>query len=480
MTIAYDAPGHVIDRIDTDAVLRISDEDDVLEPVNLHGNVAMTKVPESITAHAVLGEPGQEDAPLFLAVKAPGASQTKIVAEAEMLIGNAICADPRDEKEATCVRATLTNLPDTIGVAFDPADTEGDNLDVVTTGGHLNVTGAHFSKVTPKVDGEDREVMVVDGTGPGAEIIDIPEQLHGKIVSPFEKGDLGNLEVTADPAVGQAQLTFQNFVAPDPMPVGFPHKRIGAPEGVSQYVHVFQRGHSVKAAANIFSLKAVGLRQQRTEDGVPLDTIVASTTFGTPQSIRAYLDMQPGPGDLNEDPPALAGKRLIGDVTLSDVPADFEICFRGAEKTAETPGERGGAATRRPKARPCSSTASRPAPNSMSTRSCASRRLASARTSTLLPTSRCSTSRPSCACCCRSTRKRAGDPAGRRDGHRAVRRPRRRRTRQTSISSRPRSPASIARTRCSKAPSRTRSERGQTSRSASPSPCKTPRSTSST
>ena len=321
LSLAYDANGTVT-KLTGDTAIHIRDNDKSPAALHIGGHLEVDNLPKVIEAHVVLPET-QGEGPTLVTIDTEQGVPARVVASANILVGDAVCGDPRDATEATCVGATLVNLPKTVDLRFDP-QASGDNFELVTTGNAaLDVNDLTFAHVEPKTADAPRDVVIASG-----QILGVPKDIRGRIAKPTDGADLPDVDVRATSAVTDVLLSYQNFVAPDPLPKTAPAVRTGV-TSPDDYVHVFQRGDAVRANVHVGDLLAVGANQKRDGDDKVRDTMLFHAGFASDQDLRAYADLQPS---VDSEGP-LAGARIIVDATLQDVPANLDMCISGAQAT---------------------------------------------------------------------------------------------------------------------------------------------------
>lgn len=282
------------------------------------GRVDVTNIPATLRAH-FLDPKGERSGPMKLLVDAPvQGEQLKVVASAAMLDADLQCSDPRvpaSGKGALCATATLENIPTRVSMDYDPTSSQ-DNFVVDTAGDkQLNLKGLSVSSVSRDDSTGLAKVLLAEG-----QVLGIPKKLAGtlKTPAPDRPDDPVLVDLTATPALGSIDATVRNFIAPNPIP-GMAAQRNGlpAPTDTASFI---QRGDAFQGELHISGVKRVGFKNQVDSAGKKLDTNVLAVDFGADKIIRGYVDLDPD--GINQ---------TLADVTLTDVPAGLELCFRGAK-----------------------------------------------------------------------------------------------------------------------------------------------------
>ena len=307
-----------------------ADTNATLPTRHVRASLDIFDIPPALTAHVLQPAPdsnGVNHGPLWVKYDAPTTDQIDVHFSAEMTINDAICKDPRPTAEALCVSGKLLNLPDGVNLYLNPEETDPakQNLVFTSTGDEqMDFTELAFSSVKPdssQADGVD--VIVVEG-----QLLDLPQKVTGSLHLPSGPDDAPSVDIDAGPGsslLGSADITFQNFIAPDPLPTSAPNQRAGL-AAPNQYFNVWQRGDALRGVAHIEDVDGVTFRTVRDNAGRPLDTNVVGIRFGQDQTIRAYADLAPT-GDVH----------ILADVTLEDVPSGIALCFRGQKDAVSSP-----------------------------------------------------------------------------------------------------------------------------------------------
>lgn len=307
----------------------------VADDRRVKGSVELTHVPATIRAHFL--DPEHQGGPMRLLVEAPTlGDQLRVEATAAMLDADLQCQDPRvpaSGKQALCAHAVVDNVPERLTLDYDPA-AASDNFVLDSSGEkQLDLTELEVSSVACDDDTGRARVLIATG-----EILDLPQRVEGTLRTPApdKPDDPILVDLTATPPLGAINAYVRNFIAPDPVP-GLPAQRDGLfqpPDAQLldhtdnfDWVRFGQQGDAFDGEVHISQVKRVGFKNQVDATGKRLDTSVVNLDFGTDKIIRGYVDLDKDGTD-----------RLIGDVTLSDIPAGTQVCFRGAkEHPALTP-----------------------------------------------------------------------------------------------------------------------------------------------
>jgi hypothetical protein len=325
------------------------------------GTLNVTNLPQNLTANLAMPPSGSSGAIRALYCSgsvlptgsstcpsaAAGDPQVNVDFAASATDADLVCKDPRlpaSGDVALCAQGTLANLPSHALVTYDPTQPTN-NLDITTSGdkqmslggtapcawGSATPTGTTIAAGSPQcfevssVSRDDTakpaqpKVLIADGN-----IADVPRSVTGTLF--FPDGGSPDVDVTATPALGHVDAVVRNFIAPNPILQSVPDRStgFGAP---TQEVSFFQRGSAFEGEAHIGDVSGFGFRTVSDASGTPLDTQVIRAQFGGNQVIRAYADIEPSDAD-----------RIIGDVTLNNVPAGLNLCLRGADThTSPTP-----------------------------------------------------------------------------------------------------------------------------------------------
>ena len=252
---------------------------------------------------------------------------------------------PHPGQEALCARGRLEHLPSAATLVYDPTKL-ANNFSLVTSGEQpMNLTGFGGNASPPDCSNLavipncfEVSSVTVDGAGHpqylvgDANITGLPRSLVGTLNLP-KTVDLS----TTDNPIQDISAAVRNFIAPDPTPSSIAGQRtdlhgVVPPAPDEQFVFL-QRGTVFKAAGHVTDLHRVGYTTAVSNTpgptfGAPLDTKIINVDFGQTKNIRAYADLNDGTSQLN------------GDVTLTNVPAGIQVCFRGAKSFVGTPNSR--------------------------------------------------------------------------------------------------------------------------------------------
>lgn len=306
----------------------------------IRGTLDIDHIPATIRAH-VLDPVGQAPGtPLKVLVDAPTLGpQLTVFAKASLLDGDLQCEDPRVPKRidasttqaAICAQGRVNNVPNRFTLEYDAA-AASDNFVLDSTGEkQLSLTDLKVASVTrdePTADdppGTAARAQVLVATG---EVLGLPRRVEGTLrtPSPDRPDDPVLIDLTGTPLlVDQINAQVRNFIAPDPIP-DMPAQRQGLTDPkaiggdgqpVGDWASFVQRGDAFKADVHVSSIKRVGFRNQVDGTGKRLDTSVVSVDFGKDKVVRGYVDIDKDGTD-----------RLIGDVTIEDIPAGIQVCVR--------------------------------------------------------------------------------------------------------------------------------------------------------
>jgi hypothetical protein len=325
------------------------------------GSLDITNLPENLTANLQMPPTGSSGAiralycagsvlPATGSCPSAGAGdpQVNVAFDASVTDADLACKDPRTPAAgqiALCAQGTLENLPSHALVTYDPTQSSN-NFDITTSGdkqmslvgdqpcpwGSATPVGTTIAAGSPQcfevssvsldpTTGSPK-VLIADGN-----IADIPKSVVGTLY--FPSGGSPDVDLTATPALGHVDAVVRNFIAPNPILQSVPDRStgFGAP---TQEVSFFQRGSAFEAEAHIGDVSGFGYQTATDASGVPLDTQLIRAQFGGNQVIRAYADIEPSDSD-----------RMIGDVTLDNVPAGITMCLRGKDTHTSTTPEPG-------------------------------------------------------------------------------------------------------------------------------------------
>ncbi len=348
--------GKVIDE-GPDSITAGSDTS-IADDRTYQGTLNISNLPQNLTANLAMPPSGSTGAiralycsgstlPATGSCPSAGAGDPQVNVDfaASVTDADLVCKDPRVPAAgnvALCAAGTLENLPSHALVTYDPTQPTN-NFDVTTSGdkqmsligtqpcewGSSTPTGTvipagspqcfEVSSVSRDATTNQAKVLIADGN-----IANIPESLKGTLF--FPDGGSPDVDITATPALGHVDAVVRNFIAPNPILQSVPDRTtgFGAP---TQEVSFFQRGSAFEGEAHIGDVSGFGFRTVTDANGVPLDTQVIRAQFGGNQVIRAYADIEPTDAD-----------RIIGDITLNNVPAGMNLCLRGADThTSPTP-----------------------------------------------------------------------------------------------------------------------------------------------
>ncbi|MGH9136742.1 MAG: hypothetical protein ACRD0G_06800, partial [Acidimicrobiales bacterium] len=307
-----------------------------IDDVRYRARLSATDVPAEITAHVLAGpddEPG-----LIRAVVDTGDGAPQVDIDDLLLArldGDLECDDPRVPAagfDAVCISGDLDNLPRTVDFRLD-RDAPEHNLEVVTTGEQtMDLFDVLFTSVRG-TGGGDADVLRIEAP----EITGVPRSVTGTVDLP---GTLVLEVPEPEPALGHVDVVVENFIGADPLAaIEVPAQRStfddpGTPlPEPTQFATFLQRGDRFRATADINDVRGVGYATTRDQAGNLLDTRTISVDFGQDQVIRAYADLE---FLLDETDPSSAVS-IIGDVTLEDVPAGIDLCFRGERTQPQLP-----------------------------------------------------------------------------------------------------------------------------------------------
>jgi hypothetical protein len=321
----------------------------------------ITNIPKNISVY-VQKAPAGTEGPLRILYDTPDADNTAnataplgLFANVQVTDADLTCADPRNpavDKKSLCFTGTLENLPSTAGILFDsrvagtpvnPGDPPlpDHNLKIVTTRAQgdtvaMNIKGIELAYVAH----DDKKPKVILATG---EIIGLPKSVIGDIDTP------DTIAFTADPPLASVSATVQNFIGPDPLPKDIPDARcshdassalcnLPVPAAAEQASFV-ERGSLFRGTVtNITDVEGFSYATERAapahagDKPTPLDTKNIAVKFGKNKTIRAYADLIKPEDDDHPDGPQ---SHLLADVTLANVPAGIDLCFR-SEKNPDT------------------------------------------------------------------------------------------------------------------------------------------------
>jgi len=324
LSVAYDGSSQFDVTADAELhALGVEGSDD-RDDRRIRGHLEVLNIPKQIRAHILDPEDG-EQGPTLVDIDAPladtGAEQVDVIVGAQLLDADLQCQDPRvpdSGHSAVCASGRIENLPTHLSLEYDP-EAESDNFVLDSAGPEqLDLQDLSVSSVQRDDDTNRAQVLIAEG-----KILDLPRRVEGTLSLPAPEAADGPVAVdlVATPPLGTIEAEVRNFVAPDPIG-DMPAQRQGLP-APDDYASFIQRGDAFKAKVKITSVKRVGFRNQVTDDGTRLDTSVVNVDFGIDKNIRGYVDLDVDGTD-----------RLIGDVTLADVPAGLQVCFRGPKEEA--------------------------------------------------------------------------------------------------------------------------------------------------
>ena len=326
--------------VDVDAELVAHNKAGTDDDRRIKGRLDLDHIPATISAHVLDPTTQAVGTPMKVLVDAPTLGpQLTVFASAAMLDGDLVCEDPRVPKRidadttqsAVCAEGRIENVPNRLSLEYD-ADAPSDNFVLDSTGEkQLNLTGLKVSSVTrdeptaadPPGTAARAQVLVATG-----EVLGLPRRVEGtlKTPAPDRPDDPVLVDLVGTPSlVGEINATVRNFVAPDPIPA-MPAQRQGLTDPkavvadgkpVGDWASFIQRGDAFKADLHVSSIKRVGFRNQVDASGKRLDTSVVSVDFGKDKVVRGYVDLDQDGTD-----------RLIGDVTIEDIPAGIQVCVR--------------------------------------------------------------------------------------------------------------------------------------------------------
>lgn len=314
-------------EFDVTASARLTDRGttpvDAADDRRVTGDILVENVPASIRAHFI-DPKDQGGGPTRLLIDAPAIDdQLRVEAAASLLDADLQCQDPRvpatTEQSAVCASLAIENVPTKVFLDYDP-EVSSDNFVLDTEGAEqMDITDVVVSSVTrdESVVPARGKVLIAEG-----QILDIPKRVAGTLLTPApdKPNDPILVDMEATPPLGSIDVAVRNFIAPDPIPDMAP-QRAGLP-APDDWVSFIQRGDAFKGEVHISSVKRVGFKNQVDENGNKLDTSVVNVDFGKDKVVRGYVDLDPD-----------GANQTLADVTLTDVPAGIEVCFRGGKKT---------------------------------------------------------------------------------------------------------------------------------------------------
>ncbi|HET7488736.1 MAG TPA: hypothetical protein VFJ85_12465 [Acidimicrobiales bacterium] len=300
----------------------------------IRGTLDIDHVPATVRAH-VLDSAGQPaGTPFRVLVEAPTLGpQLTVSAKASLLDGDLQCEDPRVPKRidstrtqmAVCAQGRVENVPNRLTLDYDQA-APTDNFVLDSTGEkRLNLTGLRLSSVTrSETPNQPARASVLVATG---QVLGLPYRVEGTLHTPApgKPDDPVLIDLKGTPSlVDQIDANVRNFIAPDPIP-SMPAQRQGLADPkalvggkpVGDWASFIQRGDAFEGDLHVSSINRVGFKNQVDADGKRLDTAVVNVDFGKDKVVRGYVDLDKDGTD-----------RLIGDVTLSDIPAGIQVCVR--------------------------------------------------------------------------------------------------------------------------------------------------------
>ena len=244
---------------------------------------------------------------------------------------NSICEDPRPARQATCLEATLHDMPSAIKASFDPS-AAGD-IDFVTAPPasgqpRLSINPLRLSLVDPASAGGDPSTLVLDATVAG-----ISDHLKGKLQKADLDGDgkqeLGRLAFDACPdgacnGIGKITFNAANALVGDPVPKV--SDLTTPPAGVDDQFSFVQRGDDFRAAGAIEQLKALEYSQLESGAATPSKTTTLRAAFGDgspTEKVHAYVDTDDG------------SETLVADAVVREAPTAINLCLRDAVAAAE-------------------------------------------------------------------------------------------------------------------------------------------------
>ena len=344
MSVAYDGSrgdGSAQEfDVDVDAELLAHNGAGTDDDRRVRGTLDIDHIPATIHAHVLDPKDQAAGGPLKVLVDAPTLGpQLTVFAKASLLDGDLQCEDPRVPKRidsdttqaSVCAQGRINNVPNRMTLAYD-ADAATDNFVLDGTGEkQLSFTDLKVAAVTrdePTADdppGTAARAQVLVATG---EILGLPKRVEGtlKTPAPGRPDDPVLIDLTGTPLlVDQINASVRNFIAPDPIP-DMPAQRQGLadPKAIGgdgkpagDWASFIQRGDAFKADVHVSSIKRVSFKNQVDANGKALDTSVVSVDFGKDKVVRGYVDIDKDGTD-----------RLIGDVTIEDIPAGIQVCVR--------------------------------------------------------------------------------------------------------------------------------------------------------
>lgn len=336
-------------NVDVDAELVAHNGAGIDDNRRIKGRLDIDHIPAKIHAHVLDPATQAAGTPMKVLVDAPTLGpQLTVFASAALLDGDLVCEDPRVPKRinagrtqaAICAEGRVENVPNRLTLEYD-ADAPSDNFVLDSTGEkQLNLTGLKVASVTrdeptaadPPGTAARAQVLVATG-----EVLGLPRRVEGtlKTPAPDRPNDPVLIDLEGTPSlVDQINATVRNFIAPDPIPA-MPAQRQGLTDPkaigvdgkpVGDWASFIQRGDAFKADVHVSSIKRVGFKNQVDGTGKRLDTSVVNVDFGKDKVVRGYVDIDKDGTD-----------RLIGDVTIDDIPAGIQVCVRPPSSNAAAP-----------------------------------------------------------------------------------------------------------------------------------------------
>ncbi|MGH2951070.1 MAG: hypothetical protein ACRDKX_03400, partial [Solirubrobacterales bacterium] len=275
---------------------------------------------------------------------------------------NSVCEDPRPNRQATCLTATLTDLPDDVFVSYDPDDSRGD-IEFVTSPPESGDDKLSINKSPEIAEPMRLSVVNPDPTSQplvlDARIEGITDHMTGKLISKDVDGegglgpgkctngldddsdagesgggidaadddcekDLGRIALDACPDGGSCsgidEIFFKatNVLIGDPLPQ--PNPATSTIGGVTQDFSFIQREEQFRAQGLITKLKHIGL-SQLDENQDPSATTRIEAAFGSglaTEKVRAYVDTDSG------------AEQLLADAVIAQAPSGIDVCLRDA------------------------------------------------------------------------------------------------------------------------------------------------------
>jgi hypothetical protein len=292
-------------------------------------HVATATVPTSLVANVRLQDPSCTASclPLRATYSLPSSAPVSVDVAAKILTGDAICADPRDGAAATCVSATLKNLPTSAALCYeqtttgacDPHDPDH-NLSLATgapagpSAPEFQVTNLVLSEVKPAEDASSSPTIV----RASGQLLGIPRSIVGSV-----GGDTFELQ-TPGGAIRRVDVELDNFVGPAvPSTVTIPPSPTIGPAPASTVAAII-RGTALQVRANVDAVTNVGYRPAvDASTGAELKDRILTAGFGAGEVVRTYADVI--------DP---FGDQTLVDAIIEQNPGSMSLCFRGADPDA--------------------------------------------------------------------------------------------------------------------------------------------------